>query len=86
MECWKKTEEFDKFYKSVQAAHLTLLSTKYKIDIDTERSDQNVTVKDESADAIIDSSSEYDHAEENSASKHEEDDFGQDNGKYICKV
>lgn len=29
LECWQKTEEFDKFYKSVQEAHLILLNSKY---------------------------------------------------------
>lgn len=29
LECWEKTEEFDKFYKSVQEAHLILLNSKY---------------------------------------------------------
>lgn len=29
MECWEKTEEFDRFYKTVQAAHLILLNSKY---------------------------------------------------------
>lgn len=83
LECWKKTNEFDKFYKSVQAAHLTLLSTKYKV-YDQSISDQNVVVKNECADTIINSLSVYDHTEENLASKHEaDDDFGQDNGKYI---
>lgn len=29
MECWDKTAIFDQFYKSVQAAHLLLLNSKY---------------------------------------------------------
>lgn len=29
LECWEKTEIFDRFYKSVQAAHLILLNSKY---------------------------------------------------------
>lgn len=29
-ECWDKTLIFDQFYKSVQAAHLLLLNSKYK--------------------------------------------------------
>lgn len=46
MECWEKTEKFDKFYKSVQAAHLILLSTKYKHP-DARITDENIEVKDE---------------------------------------
>lgn len=30
LECWDKTLVFDQFYKSVQAAHLLLLNSKYK--------------------------------------------------------
>lgn len=94
LECWKKTEEFDKFYKSVQAAHLILLSTKYK-HTSVGVSGENVEVKDEKAEAGIDSSAVFDHTVERLASKpeeEEEDDSNQDtdvdhdNGKYICKV
>lgn len=65
----------------MQAAHLTLLCTKYR---DVTEADQNVAVKDENTEiAITNSVSMYD-TEENLASKHEEDtDFEQDNGKYL---
>lgn len=42
LECWAKTEEFDKFYKSVQAAHLILLNSKYP-----EANDESFEVKNE---------------------------------------
>lgn len=69
--------EFDKFYKSVQAAHLTLLSTKYK-DTDVQATVENISVKGESVDAIKNTSTTFDHTEEVLASKHEKDDLGQD--------
>lgn len=42
LECWEKTEEFDKFYKTVQAAHLILLNSKY-----SEANDESFEVKNE---------------------------------------
>lgn len=71
-DCWKKTEEFDKFYKSVQAAHLNLLSTKYK-NTDVQETIDIDLVKGESVDAIKCSSKILHHSEDCLASKYEED-------------
>lgn len=77
MECWTKTEEFDKFYKTVQAAHLTLLSTKYK-NTDVEAIDKEITLKGGCVDTNKNISSTVDPTEGELASKREEDDYGQD--------
>lgn len=57
LECWDKTAIFDQFYKSVQAAHLLLLNSKYKpreteIEIKSENtcSDDLLSVADQTAD------------------------------------
>lgn len=80
LECWEKTEIFDKFYKSVQAAHLILLNTKYKKDDieDVEVKCENactenpILEKDLSAEISNDGNIISEHNEDHKIAEHED--------------
>lgn len=61
----------------MQAAHLTLLSTKYK-HTDAQTTVESDAFKGESVDAIKDSLVTLDHSEDGLTAKHEEDDLRHD--------